>query len=128
MYTKIPSAGLQSRIKRLFDEAIVERQSALSNQTYADQTLYENLGLADWKPPLPLTYHAKASAVRDAGRLDSEVRLVSFAIIFCAANPQTNCNSRVVGKKDRRCCTIEAQNLCSTRHLLEPSITLRSEI
>ena len=38
----------------------------------AEDTLLEALGLADWKPPEPLSYTARASDAFTAGRLDAE--------------------------------------------------------
>ena len=52
---------------------------ALAAQKEAERTLLMELGLADWTPPSPLSYNARASDVIAAGRADAQYFRPLFA-------------------------------------------------
>ncbi|WP_439632696.1 hypothetical protein [Glycocaulis sp.] len=67
----ILSDALQSRIKSTVKQALSQRRQARSNASEAEQSLLGFLGLANWTPPEPLAYTARASDVFASGRFDA---------------------------------------------------------
>jgi len=68
----IPRLGIvEGRIDQIINSASALEEKAATVLDDAGTTLLEALGLADWTPPEPLTYAAKASDALAAGRLDS---------------------------------------------------------
>ena len=68
----IPRFGeIEARIARLVDLSVQQEHSAFATITRAEETLLDALGLADWTPPEPLSYAARASDAFAAGRLDA---------------------------------------------------------
>lgn len=69
----IPLLGskLQSRVKSTVDQALAQRRLSRSRSTEAEQSLLKFLGLADWTPPEPLAYTARAADVFASGRIDA---------------------------------------------------------
>ncbi|ODM44900.1 hypothetical protein A9O63_03820 [Cereibacter johrii] len=61
----------QSRIKYTLNQALSKRRLARSNALEAEQSLLGFLGLANWTPPEPLAYTARASDVFASGRFDA---------------------------------------------------------
>ena len=66
------SPSLASRIKWACDASKAEMVFSEIKQTEAEETLLTALGLADWTPPEPLSYTARASDAFDAGRMDAQ--------------------------------------------------------
>ncbi len=71
--------GLQTRLKDAFNIAHHARLTALEKVNEAEQTLLNALGLADWTPPEPLSYSARASGAFAAGRWDAQYFRPLFA-------------------------------------------------
>lgn len=65
--------------------------------TEADDTLLASLGLAEWRPPEPLTYTARAGAAVAAGRLDAQYFMPTKDEVrrALAAMPGRNLGARV---------------------------------
>lgn len=70
---KIPrfELALQRRVHQVIQDADANYDESTAKQAYAETTLLEDLGLADWTPPVPLSYAARASDVVAAGRMDA---------------------------------------------------------
>jgi hypothetical protein len=68
----IGSAQLIAEVRKcvLAAVSLVERAEGLSRTS--EQQIVGGLGLADWRPPQPLTYTRRASHAMIAGRLDAE--------------------------------------------------------
>lgn len=71
---KIPrfSEDFEREISRATEHAYTLHETVPQLMTSADGLLMKSLGLADWTPPEPLTYAAKASDALAAGRLDAQ--------------------------------------------------------
>ena len=71
---RIPLFGLplQNRVHAIVQAADRQQNASSKKHKEAEDTLLEALGLADWKPPEPLSYTARASDAFTAGRLDAE--------------------------------------------------------
>lgn len=68
----IPRLGLvEERVDHIINAASALEEKAVSVLDDAGTTLLAALGLADWTPPEPLAYGAKASDALAAGRLDA---------------------------------------------------------
>ncbi|WP_416908176.1 MAG: hypothetical protein ACMVO5_00700 [Polymorphobacter sp.] len=69
----IPALGanLQTTVAACVDHALEARRDSIASTRKAEKILLDALGLADWMPPEPLTYAAKASDALAAGRLDA---------------------------------------------------------
>ncbi|MBN7759494.1 hypothetical protein JYP46_21960 [Nitratireductor aquimarinus] len=65
------SQAVQMRIADTVQSALDRRREVAQKQTLAEETLLAALGLADWTPPEPLSYSARASDAFAAGRLDA---------------------------------------------------------
>ncbi len=65
------SAEFEERISRTVQCARQQHELVAEVQTKASFELTAALGLADWTPPEPLAYSAKASAALAAGRMDA---------------------------------------------------------
>lgn len=65
------SVALQDKVQSLVLGSENEQASVILAMQSAEAALLAALGLADWTPPEPLTYAAKASDALAAGRLDS---------------------------------------------------------
>lgn len=65
------SIVLQDKVQSLVLGTEGEQGSVIQAMQSAEAALLEALGLADWAPPEPLTYSAKASDALAAGRLDA---------------------------------------------------------
>lgn len=65
------SVALQDKVQSLVLDSENEQASVILAMQSAEAALLAALGLADWTPPEPLTYAAKASDALAAGRLDS---------------------------------------------------------
>lgn len=66
------SATFQDRVHKLVVEADEQGNDVEAAQQRAEATLLAALGLADWTPPEPLSYTARASNAFAAGRLDAQ--------------------------------------------------------
>ncbi len=66
------SASFVMRIKSIFDTSTANNTLTETKQKEAEETLLAALGLADWTPPEPLSYIARASNACTAGRLDAQ--------------------------------------------------------
>ncbi len=66
------STDFQYRISQAVEDARKALLDSQARQEEAENTLLQALGLADWTPPEPLSYTARASDAFAAGRLDSE--------------------------------------------------------
>ncbi|WP_417281120.1 restriction endonuclease subunit S [Celeribacter sp.] len=64
--------GLQDKLKDAFDIAHEAHLAASEKINEAQQTLLDALGLANWTPPEPLGYTARASDAFAAGRWDAQ--------------------------------------------------------
>ena len=71
---RIPLFGLplQNRVHAIVQTADRQQNASSKKHKEAEDTLLEALGLADWEPPEPLSYTARASDAFAAGRLDAE--------------------------------------------------------
>ncbi len=67
----VVSSIFEDRIARTVKLSKQQQGLAGASQTEASRALLDALGLADWTPPEPLTYSAKASDALAAGRLDA---------------------------------------------------------
>lgn len=68
----VPRLGnIENRIDRLVGLSVEKERDALETINRAQDTLLAALGLADWTPPEPLSYTARASDAFAAGRLDA---------------------------------------------------------
>lgn len=65
------STTFQDRVHKLVVEADKQGNDVEAAQQRAEATLLAALGLADWTPPEPLSYSARASDAFAAGRLDA---------------------------------------------------------
>ena len=63
---------LQNRVHAIVQAADRQQNASSKKQKEAEDTLLEALGLADWEPPEPLSYTARASDTFAAGRLDAQ--------------------------------------------------------
>jgi hypothetical protein len=70
----IPILGMpvQENIAQVFSSAHSLLIDAEASMTQAETVLYSALGLANWTPPEPLSYTARASDVFSAARLDAQ--------------------------------------------------------
>lgn len=66
------SIVFQDKVQSLVLGAEDEQASVIQAMQSAEAALLDALGLADWAPPEPLTYSAKASDALAAGRLDAQ--------------------------------------------------------
>ncbi|WP_156000789.1 restriction endonuclease subunit S [Thioalkalivibrio sp. ALJT] len=66
------SEGFEKRIAKVVQCARNAQEASGGKISEAEETLLEALGLADWSPPEPLSYSARASDAFAAGRLDAE--------------------------------------------------------
>ena len=66
------SEPFQVRVSDTIEESLRLRRETRAKHKEAEDTLLEALGLADWKPPEPLSYTARASDAFTAGRLDAQ--------------------------------------------------------
>ena len=66
------SERFEKRVAQVVQDARVVQQVSAEKINGAKETLLEALGLADWTPPEPLTYSARASDAFAAGRLDAQ--------------------------------------------------------
>ena len=62
---------VEARIAQLVDLSVRQEANALGAIKEAEEVLLTALGLADWTPPEPLSYSARASDAFAAARLDS---------------------------------------------------------
>ena len=71
---KIPLFGfaLQNRVHEIVQDADRQSDTSSKKQKEAEGTLLEAIGLADWEPPEPLSYTARASTAFAAWRLDAQ--------------------------------------------------------
>jgi hypothetical protein len=72
LWVPMVSADFEKRIARTVQAAKHQQDLVEAVQTQASQALTAALGLADWTPPEPLTYEAKASLALATGRLDAQ--------------------------------------------------------
>jgi type I restriction enzyme S subunit len=63
---------LRSRVHALVEASLGTRNEILRQREIASSVLLASLGLADWAPPVPLAYSARASAVLSSGRFDAQ--------------------------------------------------------
>jgi hypothetical protein len=66
------SETVQVRVAATVQAALDCRREVTQKQSLAEATLLDALGLADWTPPEPLSYSARASDAFAAGRLDAQ--------------------------------------------------------
>ena len=71
---RIPLFGLplQNRVHAIVQAADRQQNASSKKHKEAEDTLFDALGLADWTPPEPLSYSARASNALAAGRLDAQ--------------------------------------------------------
>jgi hypothetical protein len=69
----VPRLGdVENRVDRLVSLSVQKERDALETINRAQDTLLVALGLADWTPPEPLSYTARAKNAYAAGRLDAQ--------------------------------------------------------
>lgn len=68
----VGSEGLRDAVSASILRAYEEEDRAYTQIKQAEDTLLTALGLADWTPPEPLSYAARASDAFAAGRLDAQ--------------------------------------------------------
>ena len=70
----VPSFGDEfiHRLHTYVEVSLTMRNRIRARQTEAEETLLAALGLADWEPPEPVSYTARASDAFAAGRLDAQ--------------------------------------------------------
>lgn len=66
------SLGFEQRVVGVVRSARALREQTTQKHVEAEGRLLDALGLADWTPPEPLTYEARASDAFSAGRLDAQ--------------------------------------------------------
>ncbi len=66
------SDRFEARVEALSLRALATSRSSTDKQAKAEDTLLAALGLADWAPPEPLSYTARASHVFAARRMDAQ--------------------------------------------------------
>ena len=66
------SEEFEKRIAQVVRTSRNTQEQSETKQKEAEDTLLEALGLADWEPPEPLSYTARASDAFAAGRLDAQ--------------------------------------------------------
>ena len=66
------SPPLEEKVGALAKAAYERNEAVRQFFIHAEETLLEALGLADWTPPEPLSYSARASDAFAAGRLDAQ--------------------------------------------------------
>lgn len=66
------STALEEKVGALAKDAYDRNEAVGQFFAQAEETLLEALGLADWTPPEPLSYSARASDAFAAGRLDAQ--------------------------------------------------------
>ena len=66
------SDRFEALVEALSLRTLAAFRSSTDKQKQAEDTLLAALGLADWEPPEPLSYTARASDAFAAGRLDAE--------------------------------------------------------
>ena len=66
------STNFQGRLSAVVERALRLRREGVDTQLAAEDVLLRSLGLADWQPPEPLSYTARATDARAAARLDAE--------------------------------------------------------
>ena len=66
------SEPFQVRVSGTIEESLRLRRETRAKYKQAEDTLLTALGLADWTPPEPLSYTARASDALAAGRLDAQ--------------------------------------------------------
>ena len=76
------SEPFQVRVSDTIEESLRLRRETRAKHKEAEGTLLEALGLADWEPPEPLSYTARASDAFTASRLDAEHFHPKFAAAF----------------------------------------------
>jgi type I restriction enzyme M protein len=71
---RVPALSIefQTAVHRLVLEADRQQDAVISAMANAEAQLLAALGLANWTPPQPLTYSARASYVLAAGRIDAQ--------------------------------------------------------
>ncbi|HEX7048528.1 MAG TPA: hypothetical protein VF275_13255 [Gammaproteobacteria bacterium] len=73
---RIPVPALSERlvlaIHRLVEDSLSTRNEIIGRQNEATEVLLDALGFADWTPPEPLSYIARARYALEAGRLDAQ--------------------------------------------------------
>jgi hypothetical protein len=69
------SSLLRENVSSTVTSALVAKSQLRSHLIGAEEQLVEALGLADWAPPQPLTYVRALSALKSAGRWDSQFHL-----------------------------------------------------
>ena len=72
------SSTLISRIKSAFTVSKSIKVQSETKQKEAEDTLLEALGLADWKPPEPLSYSATLTDIMGVKRLDAQFHRPKF--------------------------------------------------
>ena len=76
------SKEFEKRIAQVVHTSRNTQEQSERKQKEAEDTLLEALGLADWTPPEPLSYTARASDVFTSGRMDAEHFHPKFAAAF----------------------------------------------
>ena len=66
------SFSFEAAVARITQTAYESHEMVSQYFAEADDTLLEALGLADWEPPEPLSYTARASDTLAAGRMDAQ--------------------------------------------------------
>jgi type I restriction enzyme, S subunit len=70
----VPNIGeaLADRVHAIVQSSLAKRNEILQAQESASSALLSAIGLADWTPPEPLSYTARASDVFASGRFDAQ--------------------------------------------------------
>ena len=91
------SSTLEARIHDLVEASLQIRNEILEKQTDAEDTLTAALGLADWTPPEPLSYTARACQVLASERMDAQYFMPAKERVhrFLAAMPGGSLGYRV---------------------------------
>jgi len=66
------STDFQKKISTIVDAALTKKREEKRLESQSNNVLLHALGLADWTPPEPLSYTARASDVFATGRIDAQ--------------------------------------------------------
>lgn len=91
---KVPrfSSALAARISNLAAQAYEKSETVSQEFQHAQDVLLDALGLADWSPPKPLTYTARATDVFISGRIDAQY----FRPLFAGIKTRLDATKRAV--------------------------------
>ncbi|MCO2251904.1 hypothetical protein FA375_01100 [Pseudomonas aeruginosa] len=134
------SSELTSRIHNLVESSLAKRDEIILAQETASSVLLGALGLANWAPPEPLAYTARAKDVFNSGRFDAQYFMPAKEQVrqSLAALPGRPLSERVYSIRDqwmpdRAPATMQVRNYDVTDALaplldIEKEVSFASEI